>query len=325
MGKILEGQEIIRWLANKPAEFESVCVLMTPEIAESLLVRNTKNRPEIRGKIAIYGEEMTLKRFPATSSGLGFDVDGILQNGQNRLRACCMSRAHFQTVLVKGLAIESFVYEDTQVKRSLADVLAIMGEPHYRVLAGAMSWAFRYENQVKRVMATRSNKTETGIGKGLASKKIIGSNAQLLEVLDRHPGLRDTAAKYNNVTGALLTSSLMAALDYFGSQINEDITNEFFQKLVNGVGITEDEPVGVLARHLQKAAVARDKMSHEVRCKYTLKALKLALNGATLERFNFREDEEYPILEKTTKWSKSPKAETTLPNGRITETVPVRR
>lgn len=295
MGRILRGSQIIRWLNADPASFDATPAEMSPEIGEFCIARNRKNRPLTPSKARLYGLNMSEGRFPATSSSIGFDMDGDMTNGQHRCHGCFLSGVSFLTVITKGLDPRSFLYEDIHLKRSLADVLMILGEQHYKLLAGALSWVARYRKQEEgsRTAFGRQSPVKTVTSKG-ASR----THDEMMELLDQSPSLRESVARFHKVgRQQLLTPSIIAAMHFLGCEVDRAITETFFDKFITGIGIMEAEPVGALIGLLKGASRLRP-ISNDLRFIYTLKALRFTLDGMPCKQLKWSSGETFPFLQK---------------------------
>ena len=61
--------------------------LVMPEMAREWLTHNTHNRPVSRQTVEQYARDMKAGRWYYTNQGIGFDVNGVMTDGQHRLLA----------------------------------------------------------------------------------------------------------------------------------------------------------------------------------------------------------------------------------------------
>jgi hypothetical protein len=122
---------------------------ITPDLARRLLVRNRNNRVPKEGAIARYKWEMENGNWRITNQGLGFDRNGDLTDGQNRLMACIRADKSFHTVVAVGLVPEAKEVVDVGVKRTLSDALKMEGYTNAPALAGGVALRQRYEQLVE--------------------------------------------------------------------------------------------------------------------------------------------------------------------------------
>ena len=285
-GKLfLEGKALLAWLANEPDVIGCVHAHVSSETAAKMLSKNTKNRPIGKSKLAVYAEDMKNDRFPTTSNAVSFDADSALQNGQHRLQACVQSDHGFWCFIAKGLNPKSFIYEDVHIKRSLSDVLCIMKEPHYSYLAGSLSLLHRYVLTVRLL-----NKKDAGdVNWERAIDKMMwntarGSNHEKLDLLNDHPGLRESVRRYSSISmNVMVARSWLGAMHYIGSRASMDLTETFMEKFTSLSGLENDEPVSQLVHVLQNANSKRQ-MEPYLRMRYFIKALRLHLQGKKVSK-----------------------------------------
>jgi hypothetical protein len=106
---------------------EAKMVLVTPEVAAELLLRNTHNRKSSAATEEKYAREISMSCWLPSSAGIGFDTSGVLIDGQTRLGAIVRSKRPAWLLIVTGLPAASQASIDRQRKRSLFDVLHLEG------------------------------------------------------------------------------------------------------------------------------------------------------------------------------------------------------
>ena len=104
------------------AEIKASVCMIGPSEAKELLKRNTNNRKASEAVIQKYKTEMDMGEWYATSSGIGFDDNGVLTDGQQRLMAIVLHGKSVPLLCVTHLAPKSQIKQDRQRRRTLADV-----------------------------------------------------------------------------------------------------------------------------------------------------------------------------------------------------------
>ncbi len=280
------------WIAKDPATPASVITGISPDMAARLLLRNTKNRPIAKTKLSVYSQNMIDDIFPLTSSAIAFDKDGALQNGQHRLQALVASGKTIVFLVAKGLEPMSFLYEDIHIKRSLSDMLAILKEPNYKVLASALSLLHRYFNAVKAVegeLKLREIPAEFDRRHRMHATLTINTVAaqihEALSLLDDRPDVRESVGLYASRKLMLVSPGMLAALHYLGARIDRERTEQFLEAVMTGVSHDAEAPEAHLVRLLHNAAISRNTTMHtEGKFKYSLKALREALAGRPMKQ-----------------------------------------
>lgn len=121
---------------NIAAEYPQISVSIeriTPSVAEKMLEYNTHNRNFNRyspARIALETDEFTL-----TSDAIAFSYDGVLLNGQHRLRECIRLQKPIDVLVMRGLDPDSQMAMDTGRKRTVPDYLKMDGYKDVNVLA----------------------------------------------------------------------------------------------------------------------------------------------------------------------------------------------
>lgn len=97
---------------------------ITPSVAEAILAtRNTRNRDLREWYAKALAVPICHGRYFITSQAIGFDTDGVLIDGQHRLRACVYAKMPIVSFVAFGLDPKAFEYIDTGIKRNASDLL----------------------------------------------------------------------------------------------------------------------------------------------------------------------------------------------------------
>jgi hypothetical protein len=141
-------EELIR---TTPPGSRSEIICVTPALAEVILERyNTKNRKPKPAKIKRFSLHMSDDGWYLTGDCLKFDTDGILRDGQNRLRACIVSGQPFWTHVVFAIPPEAFDVLDSGTIRSGPDTFKAAGVPNPELAGKATRWLVIFERKLDR-------------------------------------------------------------------------------------------------------------------------------------------------------------------------------
>lgn len=105
---------------------ESKVVLITPELAQEWLKKNTNNRRLKERSVDFLAEEIRNGSYELNGESICFSESGQLKDGQHRLAAIVKAGIPVKSVVVTGISDNSSVY-DRGVKRSLSDTMKIEG------------------------------------------------------------------------------------------------------------------------------------------------------------------------------------------------------
>lgn len=96
---------------------------ITPEIAQAWLSQNMKNRTMRMHRVKQYAEEMRRGQWQLAGDPIRFDHNGILLDGQHRLRAVVEYGNPMPFVIIRGLDSDSFKVMDKGMNRGPGDAL----------------------------------------------------------------------------------------------------------------------------------------------------------------------------------------------------------
>lgn len=109
------------------AEVRAAMCVITPKQAADLLLRNTHNRKVSERCVERYAQEMAMEEWLPTAAGVGIDSNGVLTDGQHRLKAVIKSGKTVNMLIVTGLPPASQMKQDRHNKRNLAAVFTLAG------------------------------------------------------------------------------------------------------------------------------------------------------------------------------------------------------
>lgn len=99
--------------------------LITPDTAKAYLTRNLVNRTVKRSNVESFVRALKRGTFKTTPSGIAFDTEGTLVDGQHRLLAIAVSGIPATMNITTDVAKDVVEYIDRGTTRSVRDVLSI--------------------------------------------------------------------------------------------------------------------------------------------------------------------------------------------------------
>lgn len=206
------------------SEIEVSLQEISPSLAADILTQNDKNRQIAKGIVDKYVRDMEGGRWAINGQTIKVSKNGRLLDGQHRLSASVKSNQSFVGIIVRGLDDSVFDTFDVGNKRALADILSDMGEINTALLAGA----------VRQLWQLKS---------GLVQARTVSPSVnELLDMLERHPGIR-ASANYGNNFRKLGAPSQLAALDYCFKRSDPAKAEIFIERLVHGDQLTRGSPI----------------------------------------------------------------------------------
>lgn len=221
---------------------------VTPEIATDWLSCNKRNRNPSDRDIINISRSIERGEWRVTGETVVFDSDGVLVDGQHRLKAIAHSGHSVWLIVVRG--VEPLAAQDAtgQVrKRTLNSQLQVRGEKNASNLAAAVNYLWKLQ--------------ELG--------SLSGDNpsiSQGLAYLDAHQAIRDhlRARAPLHQSAVRFSGSLAAALSYVFSDVDEDDNAAFWERLSTGAGLESNSPIMQLRDRLIANSQVNSKVHHKL-------------------------------------------------------------
>lgn len=220
------------------ANTSPVCqrVLITPDQAMEWLEKtNTNNRKVSEKHVERLARDMTEGKWVLTHSGIAFDPDGTLLDGQHRLWAICMSGLSVEMFVWRNIEPQSMMAIDCGKTRSMADILNIAGE--------------NGEVSNHRLAALRAMLGGFGNPPTLSPSEMSQALLVHQDALDFALTRLPTVVSARGVNTAM-TRAVVARAFY---SVDQAMLKDFCRKLTTGIVTSGEESVVVLLRqHLQE-------------------------------------------------------------------------
>ena len=213
---------------------------ITPAMAAEYLKQNTRNRPCLPGRIYDYANAMKRGEWAQNGDSIRFGSDGVLLDGQGRLRACIAAEMDFTTLVIRGLDPETFKTIDLGKKRNVPDLLAMRGEKNTTKLTRALRFLMMYES------GTFANHTYTP--------------TQLEECLSRHPSVRHWITSSKKMYDVTNHAAIVLTVCYLASLTRTQTAEDFARLLMDGAGLEKGSAVLALRERLRQDRAATSKI-----------------------------------------------------------------
>jgi hypothetical protein len=258
---------------------------ISPEMAEEILVANRHNRNLRSARVAQLVEVMRRGEWILNGETIKIAADGTLLDGQHRLQAVVDSGVPIESLVMRGMPLEAQDTVDTGRRRRLADILAIEGHTDSHALGASLSMLHRFRTG-KRIDYSHA---------GAPSPK------QALDLLAREPQIRDSVREARRVTKQISGGpvGVFASLHCLFLEIDEEATQDFFDRLADGVGLAKDDPALHLRNQLIRSRNERTYVqspSHVAAL--TIKAFNLRRAGRKIDLLSFKKTEKFPEIER---------------------------
>lgn len=261
----------------------SKTMLVTPEMAEKWLTKNTINRPVSEMNIESLLSKMKKNQWVITTDSIGFDIDGKLNNGQHRLLALIRYGKELPFLVSRGLPLASFNCIDTGKIRTSGDVLGASGVASSKPKSSIITF----------LLASSKGKSVDR-----SSKSLKISNQDVLDFYNKHSHKIDQAHKasilYTKKFKAI-EARYIGGLYYTFSKIDQDFADRFFLSYSNGLGLTLGNPVFALRERLMADWKSVKKYSTNDKISWVIIAWNAFHSGRKLQSIRNRTSEEMPI------------------------------
>lgn len=257
-------------------------VTITPLMAEEWLKRNVANiRKPKTPSIGEYSEAMKKAQWDFNGDPIRFDKEGNLVDGQNRLISCVESGKSFTTAVVYG--IESSDNIDGGRKRTLAELVASVGFNNQTQVSAVINGIHNYRSKAG------TSFSQVGHGEKVLTKK------DALKFANEN---RDTIAHSINNTkktkvmfGKWGTHSILYFL--FAEIAGDAIAEEFYSKLISGIGLAGNSPI----LHLRNRLTAHvgnknEKMTDNAYSGLVIKCWNAWVSGQEMQRLVYNYDKD---------------------------------
>lgn len=264
---------------------------ITPAIAVDWLETNTSNRRLNAFRVQRWTGAMSRGEWKVNTDAIGFDSDGVLVNGQHRLRAVIAANVDVDMLVVRGLEPAVMKTLDIGNHRSNGQLLEQLGHKRGAQLAAVASLHMRYE----------SGDIVTNDGTLTNNNKVGFTPEQLHDWAVKHPTvetdvlkLMATVRKYSGLS-AVVGGAAYVLFD----AVDNDQTEVFFEKLWEGTDLAKGDAILTLRNKLtleygRTRDGGRSAVSPEEWLVYTIKAWNAWRAGEELSRLSRRKGEAIP-------------------------------
>lgn len=205
-------------------------VIVTPEHAERLLSRNTKNRKVSKNNLAKLKRSLLRGDWVLNGEAIKIAADGRVLDGQHRLMAVAETGISIETFLVTGLDGNIQHTMDSGKARNISDAFSLMGISSATAVAATVAGVIRAEQYGLRNAFQTSEKTPV-------------ATTEAVDRLEREPELADLSRATTKFGRIGLTGRIASVLYYTFSSVDADDADYFFEKLFEGDGLERGNPI----------------------------------------------------------------------------------
>lgn len=251
----------------------SEVMLVTPELAEEWLGKNSHNRPVRQKRVDDLAAAIKRGEWKMNGDAIRFSKTDVLLDGQHRLWAIVMAEQPVESLVMTGLDDGVQETMDTGARRNLKDALTLRGVTNANKVAATLAYWFRYSTGQVRYVNARP------------------SIAQAIELLDANPGIVEAIKVANRVLDHIsgVSAAMLASAYYELSTIDDEAAEEFFARLADGVNLGPHSPILIYRRQLERQlAGGGAKASTVIHHALLIKAWNFWRDGIEIDRLNWK-------------------------------------
>ncbi|MBB3878799.1 hypothetical protein [Sphingomonas pseudosanguinis] len=265
---------------------------IAPNVAKQMLERVFSSAKVDTSSRESFTRDMAAGGWVLNGAPIVFGTDGSLLDGRARLHACIDSGATFETLVIRGIANDTFESIDAIRKRTLADILSIRQEQHGRPLGAALRILWSY-----------------GLGNGSGGKS--PSPTALLALLEQKPQIRDSVMPALRAV-PLLPHGCAIALHHLASAINPVKATLFLTQLQEPTIEAPNHPVVQLRQVLLQMRSQGGTRKQAYMLAIAVKAWNAFEAGKPIKALRFGAGEKFPRVQ-SLDWGPLSQVEKNLP------------
>lgn len=262
--------------------------VITPELAAKWLSANKSNRPLRNRLVSKYARDITEDRWQYNGESIKFNRKGELIDGQHRLSAVVKAHKPITSIVLVDVDNDCFHTIDTGRSRNVADILYIAGERDQNNLAAALR-LLTYYNMFDGDLSKLNSR----------SNDIFISEGDIQNTLDKHPGIRASIPKSIKCkTARLLQPSVGAVAHYMFSKVDEEMADDFFERLSEGNDLQNGNPILALRNRLIRMGnTGASRIDQTKKMALLIDAWNKWRRGDKMYVSSFKADAEYPRID----------------------------
>lgn len=227
-------------------------VMVSPAMAEDIMILNVNNRPVKNETVFDYAEQMEQDKWQYTPESLiGIDSNGHLINGQQRLLAQIKAGKTIMWDIATGYDPETFKVLDKGRNRTAGDTFALEGISDHNKAAHAATFIIGLMIQGRVTLGMRS--------KGINDTMLIDwvrdekNKKRLIECIETG----DELFKHSR----MLSHTLYAGMLFILGSYRKADAEEFMSRLANGEDISQTKDSAIY--HLRNNVLLKWKEKHQ--------------------------------------------------------------
>lgn len=253
-------------------------VLLTPELAATLIERNTLNRPLSDAHVQRIAGQIRAGKWRFNGDTIKISKTQEVLDGQHRMWAVVEANQAVETAIVYGLERDAFATIDTLRRaRSLGDTIALSGQRLYRnQIAGALGWLLRYQRDVINEYKMPENRVE---------------NSDIEAAFASHPGMA-RAIEATMRLRSVCNPAILGFAYYVMSNWEPEIADQMIKILGDPTATSINHPFFRLRHHFMTDTLKKKDPVHSIALIF--KAATAAKEGREVQLLSWRNQGAFP-------------------------------
>jgi len=256
---LTNAAEYIEGFTERGNTFRVEIVQMTPERAERLLDANVRNRSLKVDRQKNYAGQMKAGQWLVDGNPIRVDRDGVLLDGQHRLRGIVESGTTQTVILITGLEPQAMNSIDTGASRTLGDLLKLsIPDMKDEAKIGSLSRVLLIRSLGEPLpVAFSTSGSAIAQDSRVTNATIIDFYARQRIIVDR---LHRAGEQVRRARPAWkgFSSRVVAVVRAELEQIDFDDAEFFFDRIKDGADLDANHPIMALIRYGDRTAASRD-------------------------------------------------------------------
>jgi len=246
---------------------------LTPMLAEKLLRSMPINRHVRKAHVQTLAQDIRNGRWVANGETLKVNQRGELIDGQHRCLAVAETGTTIPVVIVYDVPNdESQLTIDTGAPRRFSDYLSIKGVPNAITVAGLTRAVWAWKLKGTSIYATPEK----------ASSQVLWAT------LEQHPEIHDISRHATKMRAVDAPFTVTGLCYWLFSAIDQEDCDFFFDRLMDGQGLFQGDPIYALRSQLASSKEHRGSRNVRWMLGLTIKAWNKYRRGETLDRVVFK-------------------------------------
>lgn len=258
----------------------ALVITITPDLAQQLLKRNTRNRKLRERAVGDYARDMAAGHWAINGEAIKISSNGDVLDGQHRLHAIVAADRAVDMFVVIGLDPATQETMDSGRKRSTADVFSLRAEENAATLAAVLRRIWAWQQGDRRFKGRQTPTT-----------------AECAQLLAEHPEIRRSAEIATRTRAAFphIPQSCLGTCHHLFNAIDPAECAWFFQRIADGAELPLGHPILALRTRVTSERLDNVRLAEDRFMAYLIRTWNAVRDGRELARLIHKPGSEIPV------------------------------